>query len=330
MPMSEYVRALRAKVGHDVLMMPAGSAVVVNDKNEVLLQHRSDTLTWGFPSGALDPSEDIADCVVREVYEETGVMVVPERITSVLAGRDFLHTYPNGDKVAIISVTFRCRPISGEPRVNDDESLAVQYFPADALPDNMLPRHHFIIEKALENNIGAYFHYQEPMQLTDFAESSFIKTTRQKVGHDLLMCPGSSAVIINSDDEVLLQLRSDERGWGLPGGLGEPGEHPSETLVREVYEETGLIVRPKRIIAVLAGQDHIVTFPNQDVVAVLATVFLCEPISGNPKVNDNESLDVRYFPLNNLPDNLLPLHRFRVEKALEDNPEAFFRFDEKS
>jgi len=157
MPISPYMKNLRDKIGTDLLMMPAAGGVVINDKDEVLLQLRSDNNLWGIPGGALDPGEDIADCVVREVLEETGILVVPETITSVLAGDDFLHTYPNGDQVAIVSIMFRCRPVGGDLKIGDDESLAIRYFASDALPDNMIPRHRLMVEKALENKTTTYF-----------------------------------------------------------------------------------------------------------------------------------------------------------------------------
>jgi 8-oxo-dGTP pyrophosphatase MutT (NUDIX family) len=80
----------------------------------------------------MDPGEQPAETVVREVYEETAVHVVPERITSVLTQPP--NTYPNGDRTEFVDITFRCRAIGGEARVNDDESLAVGWFALDDLP----------------------------------------------------------------------------------------------------------------------------------------------------------------------------------------------------
>ncbi len=327
MPMSDHVRDIRAKIGNDLLFTPAAGGIVVNDDNEVLLQLRSDTHTWGIPGGALDPGEEIADCAVREIYEETGLHVIPERITSVLAGEDFFHVYPDGNQVAIMSVVFRCRPVGGTAKVNDDESLEIRYFPIDALPDTMIPRHRLMVEKGIENHPVTFFRNGKDLDINNLPEVNYFSRIRPKVGHDLMMFPGASGIVINDKNEILLQLRRDLNIWGLPGGGMEPGEEPAEGVVREVYEETGVIVHPERIIAVLAGQDHVVTYPNNDQVAVVAVVFLCRPIKGKPKVNDGESLDVRYFPLDALPDNILDRHRFRIEKALENNLSAFFRFE---
>ena len=142
MPISEYIRNLRAKVGNDLLLLPGVTAVVIKARGEVLLQLRRDTQTWAPPSGGIEPGETAAAGVVREVREETGLRIVPEAIVAVLSGEDYSVTYPNGDRLATVTTVFRCRPLDAEqPRVNDDESLLIRYFPGDALPANMLPRH---------------------------------------------------------------------------------------------------------------------------------------------------------------------------------------------
>ena len=158
MPISEYVKRLRAKIGNDLLLLPGVTAVVINATNEVLLQLRRDTDTWAPPSGGVEPGETVADCALREVFEETGLKVVPEHVVAVLSGTEYLITYPNGDRISTVTTVFRCRPTADElPKVNDDESLDVRYFPTDALPDNMLPRHRRIITLALATNADPYF-----------------------------------------------------------------------------------------------------------------------------------------------------------------------------
>ena len=158
MPISEYIKNIRAKIGNDLLLVPGITAVVVNEHEEILLQLRRDTQTWAPPSGGLEPGETVAECARREVFEETGIEVVPEEIIAVLSGKDFSVTYQNGDQIAIVSTVFRCRPrYAIAPRVNDDESLDIRYFPSNALPENMLPRPKWIIATALENNPLTYF-----------------------------------------------------------------------------------------------------------------------------------------------------------------------------
>jgi 8-oxo-dGTP pyrophosphatase MutT (NUDIX family) len=156
MPISPYMRDLRAKIGHRLLLQPGVVAVIVNPAGEVLLQRRSDNGEWGLPGGAMEPGEEPAETLVREIREETALEVVPERIVGVYGGPDFFVRYPNGDEAAILSITFACRPVAGEPRANDDESLEVRYFAPDALPA-MPARHRMRIEDALRNDPRARF-----------------------------------------------------------------------------------------------------------------------------------------------------------------------------
>ena len=158
MPISEYIKSIRAKIGRDLLLLPGVTAVVINDGGEVLLQLRRDTDTWAPPSGGVEPGETVAACAIREVYEETGLQVAPVRIIAVLSGGEYFVTYPNGDRMATVTTVFRCRPLQDSaPRVNDDESRDVAYFSAAALPENMLPRHKSMIMIALENRAQVYF-----------------------------------------------------------------------------------------------------------------------------------------------------------------------------
>ncbi len=156
MPLPEYIRHLRQKVGHDLIMMPAVAAIIFNDAGEVLLQLRSDNHLWALPGGAVEPGEEPADALIREVWEETSLRVLPLRISGVYGGENGLITYPNQDQVAIIAITFVCSVMEGEPKIDDDETLELRYFPVDALPENIMAKHHLRIGHAVENN-APYF-----------------------------------------------------------------------------------------------------------------------------------------------------------------------------
>src|SRR5205814_6444052 len=92
-----------------------------------------DTGKWSLIGGMVEPGEEPADAVVRELYEETGLRVEPVRVIGVYTTP--VIRYPNGDQAQYVITAFRCRVIEGEPRVNDDESLEVRYFAPDALPE---------------------------------------------------------------------------------------------------------------------------------------------------------------------------------------------------
>ena len=156
MSMPPYLSNLRAKVGHDLLLLPTVCGLVFDARGRLLVGRRVDTGTWELVGGYLDPGEEVADAVVREVLEETGVLVRPDRITGVYTSR---LNYPNGDAVSLVSTTFWCTPIDGEARVNDDESLEVGYFPVDVLPP--LPDEHMVrVRDALRGEPAARFRRQ--------------------------------------------------------------------------------------------------------------------------------------------------------------------------
>ncbi|AYG84389.1 RNA pyrophosphohydrolase [Streptomyces hundungensis] len=129
----DFIRDIRAVAGHQLLLLPGVSAIVFDDAGRVLLGRRADTGQWSTIGGIPEPGEEPAHTAVREVYEETGVRCVAERVVLVEAGHSTV-TYPNGDQCQFMDIAFRCRAIGGEARVNDDESLEVGWFALDALP----------------------------------------------------------------------------------------------------------------------------------------------------------------------------------------------------
>src|SRR5690606_10557191 len=110
MPVPEFVAALRAHVGHDLLWLPGVSGVVLDDDGRLLLGRRADTGRWAVPSGILEPGEEPAAGLVREVLEETGVDVVVDALVSVTVTDPV--DYPNGDRSQHLDLCFLCRPVS--------------------------------------------------------------------------------------------------------------------------------------------------------------------------------------------------------------------------
>ena len=128
----DFIRTLRASAGHQLLWLPGVTALVFDDEGRVLLNRRADTRKWSVLGGIPDPGEQPAACAVREVYEETAVRCVAERVVLVQALQPV--TYENGDTCQYMDITFRCRAVGGEARVNDDESLDEAWVDVDALP----------------------------------------------------------------------------------------------------------------------------------------------------------------------------------------------------
>ncbi|WP_149182844.1 NUDIX domain-containing protein [Streptomyces sp. TRM49041] len=153
------------------------------------------------------------------------------------------------------------------------------------------------------------------------ATPDFIKAVRATAGHQLLLLPGVTAVVLDHEERVLLMRRADDGKWALIGGIAEPGEQPAVTAVREVYEETGVECLAERVVLV-EGQREPVTYPNGDQCQYMDITFRCRATGGEARVNDDEALEVGWFPVDGLP----PLHErqlFRIKQARTEEPTWF-------
>ena len=136
----------------------------------------------------------------------------------------------------------------------------------------------------------------------------------------VLLQDGAAAIIVNDKQEVLLQRRADRDKWGLPGGCQELGEEFSDTIIREVKEETNLDVKKEdlKLIDIVSGASRRNDYPNGDVVINNTafylidkgsipnqwnwTFYLIDKYSGNISW-DAESKDMKFFSIDNLPEN---------------------------
>jgi 8-oxo-dGTP diphosphatase len=119
--------------------------------------------------------------------------------------------------------------------------------------------------------------------------------------------------VVHDGDRVLLAVRSDLRGWELPGGNVHPGEALEDGLRREVREETGLDVVVERHV----GDYHRTGFRPH-----LAKVYLCRPESGELRTS-HETLEVSWFDRAALPDTLFPWYRQPLADAAVETRTPF-------
>ncbi|WP_328495611.1 NUDIX domain-containing protein [Streptomyces sp. NBC_00414] len=101
-------------------VVPSVTAVVVNDAGDLLMIHRTDNDLWAIPGGGHDVGESIADTVVREVEEETGVKVVVEDIVGVYTNPQHVMAYEDGEVRQQFSICFHARPVGGELRTSSE------------------------------------------------------------------------------------------------------------------------------------------------------------------------------------------------------------------
>ena len=151
----------------------------------------------------------------------------------------------------------------------------------------------------------------------------FVAALRTHVGTAPLWLSGASAVVRGNDGRILLTRRADNGRWAVVSGILEPGEEPAVAAVREVAEETGVVADVVRLTSVDVTAP--ITYPNGDVAQYLDVCFLLRATGGSARVADDENVEVAWFEPDALPAELTDTSALRVDKALRDVPEAWFR-----
>jgi len=128
MPMSDYIRGLRDKIGTTVLEVPTVSVLVFDERQRILLVRHVEGNDWTTPGGMIEPYETPADAALRETWEETGLLVELTQVVGVFGGTLCASTYANGDQVAWVATVFRGTRVGGELRPDGEETLDARYF----------------------------------------------------------------------------------------------------------------------------------------------------------------------------------------------------------
>ena len=136
--------------------------------------------------------------------------------------------------------------------------------------------------------------------------NDYLKSLRKIVGHMPIMVCGASVIVENSEGEILLQKRKDDGFWGHPGGAVEINELVEAAAKRELFEETGLIANSLELFGVFSGEELYHMYPHGDEVSIVDIVYICKNYSGEIKADNVESVDVKFFPIDKLPDNISP------------------------
>lgn len=129
-----YLGQLRALAGDRTLLFVGARAVLADPAGHLLLIERSDNGHWAMPAGAMELGESIADCVVREVWEETRLRARTVTPFALQTGPAYTNTNMYGDTYQLFTVVFRVDEWDGELATVTDETTDAAFFPMDALP----------------------------------------------------------------------------------------------------------------------------------------------------------------------------------------------------
>ncbi|MFI8913555.1 NUDIX domain-containing protein [Streptomyces sp. NPDC053513] len=132
--------------------------------------------------------------------------------------------------------------------------------------------------------------------------------------------PAVTAFVVNDVGEVLLERRSDNGRWGMPGGVQEIGENIAGTVVREVLEETGIQVKVVGLVGIFTDPGHVIAFADGEVRQEFSLCFRARPVGGEIKVS-SESFAVRWVPRSELDAlDVSPATRRRLEEGFRNAP----------
>lgn len=143
----------------------------------------------------------------------------------------------------------------------------------------------------------------------------YMEELRKIVGTRPIIMSGVSVIVLNENNEILLQRRSDSGDWGLIGGALELAESLEEAAARELYEEAGLQAQELVFKCMCSGKDMYYRYPHGDEIYNVAAVFETRKYTGEPTVNDDEGLDLRYFPLDRPIEPLNEMARQILKKS---------------
>lgn len=138
---------------------------------------------------------------------------------------------------------------------------------------------------------------------------SYLWRLRQAIGSELALVPGAMVALRRENGRLLLTRRADDGTWCLPAGAAEPGGSFASTAVEELREETGIEVSEPDLVpfgCLSEAELHTNRYPNGDVTHCFALCFMAEKWRGEPHPDREETLEVRFVELGDLPDPLHP------------------------
>jgi 8-oxo-dGTP pyrophosphatase MutT (NUDIX family) len=133
---TDYIKQIRKIIGHDPLLGVGLGVLIFNEKEEILLEKRTDNGLYCLVGGGVDLGEKVVEGAKREIKEETGLDIEELHFMGVKSGEEQKLLYPNGDLTYYVDFYFHCHIDSSKqtPKISDGESTELRFYPLDQLP----------------------------------------------------------------------------------------------------------------------------------------------------------------------------------------------------
>ncbi len=296
-----YIQYIRNYVGSKLIYLVYAVGVVFNEAGEVLVARRYEFDWWDLPGGAKELDESISACVVREIYEETGLNVAIDRAIGIYTHPEYMVQYPHGDWVQPWTVAFQCRVVGGAPQPDGRETLSIHFRPLD----DLLPHPHRLFDHILRDvrqHPTGRLRYDVPFRASD--ARPFFPLLRAHIKRDPIILPGALVLIQNAHGHILVTKRAhiEPETWDIPGGFCDLGESASHTAIREIQEETNLTIAIHRAIGIYSDPALMYgEYTNGDQVYGVGVLFEARIVAGTLQADGTETTSVAFKS----PDELL-------------------------
>ncbi len=145
---------------------------------------------------------------------------------------------------------------------------------------------------------------------------NYVETLRKQIGQTPLILVGAVVLVVTNGQILLEQRNETQARFGLPGGLMEWAESTDETARRELLEETGLVAEDLTLLGVYSGKNYVTTLANGDVFQSVTLAYVASKTTGTLRISE-ESVALTYFPLTDLPEQIVGSHRVMIEDYLK-------------
>lgn len=243
-------------------------------------KEKPDGARWGVPAGKVEPNEAPLSAAIRELREETGIIVDVPLVRSI--GTLYVRKPDLDYTFHMFSVLLKDRP---SVLINQEHQ------------DFRWAKAHEIEEMSLvPGGKEAYRHF------------CAIVHQAKKRGFNT----ASAYLILQKGDHVLLGLRKNtgysDGLWGLPAGHVEDGETAREAMAREAKEELGITIDPKHLIPA-----HVIHRQSNRI--NIDFFFSCSKWDGEIENRELEKCEkLQFFPLSNLPENSMAYNKTALAK----------------